>query len=478
MITIVLALSVSIVICELLFRTYRHIKLLQTSANEGVTFYVIGGSTAWGFPYDGRPGFALLVKDALRGKYKGHDITINMIAFSGKLLAPNVYDFKKDLFLNPPKNAIVLVYTGINEDISRKYQEEFCLENIFNKSIVGSILYNFYTKVAHNDSNDNNSLFLYESRLQDLISWAKYANHHVYLSELVGNFHDYEPHHLGANISVNQFGQLMKCEATNSSEKKVSCLEAFINQNGTGFESFRFYIAREEYRLNPTSKNLKTLDKFYQYDYSYRPIPEKNEVIRRVVNKNVTLIPTLQAFKEVNKGFLGYNLFVDVYHPNIQGMMIIANQFLHVLTGNKNVKTLPIEQIREKYRLGERGEDILRDTIRWFFFSGLSVAPFSFTQIRRLNHLLNIYDDYDFVGATVIKYLTYPILPLDPKKKSLNKVIRSFQAEELEKFKSRFHFTSVEIKKMLSYVERAKNRSLISKDMYQEYLAFITSLMP
>ena len=357
-------------------------------------------------------------------------------------------------------------------------KRNFIPGNMFNQSIVGSIIYRIYEYLMDQNilsGHMSNSLFLYENRLQDLIDWANYAGHHVYLSELVGNFHAHAPPHYFVP-SLSQLKQLFKCTSIYDSRKKINCLERFIDLNKTNSPHLRFLIAREKYLLRPNNANYERLNKFYQYDYSKRPIPEKNEIIRKIAheNENISFVPLVEAFKKEGGELLGYNLFEDAHHPNIQGMMIIANQFLRLLKRDRNVKILPINQIKEKYRLSERHEKIIYSRIQWFLLV-YGLKPFPFQQLLRLNDLIEIYYDYNPTWSTIMKYLLYPMLPVNPKIESLRKARQHLEINKVNALKKTLFPYLLENKFYPSILKNAKRINYISEDLYQEYLNFISS---
>ena len=486
-------LVLSVVSCEVLFHSYRYAKLLVSPNEDEVTFYVLGGSTAYGQPYEQRPSLALLISDYFGGKYNNRNIKISMKASPGKILKSNLYEFKKSIILNPQKHSIVLIYSGINEAIPRSYdrRDDFHFEYILKKTIVGTIILRMLD-VSQLYSGGSNSLLKYKKELQDLAYWSKYSNHQVYLSELVGNFHDYSPE-FHPKITLDEFKSIVDCEKKENVLDSLNCRKTIANR--INFTPYYFMIARDEYKSNPNVDSLNKLDQFYKYDYSNRPIPEKNEIIRQVAadNNNMTLIPTLSAFKEASGGYIGYNLFVDAHHPNIAGMRIIANQFLKSITSHDDAEVHPLSHIEKKYHLEQRLGDITWSQIRRLFH-GVVISPsYSVGNFYHLSQLTDTYHkNYDAAKGIAMHYLLYPLFPVYSKVDIWQEIAKhqdrknkiASVARKLFYDKRRDKTLSI-IKRLLSpknliptqyigHLNRAKKAGFISERDYRQYLSLIT----
>ena len=486
-ITAALFLPVSLATFELSLHAFRYINLLTSPRNQ-ITFYVIGGSTSYGSPYNERPSFAKLIEDALNKKYRGLNINIRMLAAPGKTLRSNLYDLKKEFFTTPRRNAVILVYAGINETVSTSYREDFFWENIFNKSITGSIIYRFYEKLREQEkfsNSSNNSLFRYKSRLENLIYWAGHSNHLVYLSELVENVHD-APRlhscfsHPDKEPSPDQFRNLVTCESQEEISEKIRCYQDFKEKNEDLFPSLDFIIAREKYRAAPNAKNWKSLN-FISYQQC--PLYQKNNIVREVASKNdnTILVPLVKEFQAYEDGLLGYNLFRDSFHPNLKGMVIMANQFLSYLTEDK-IKTQSIDDIRKKYQIDstKRQDTLLWSSIHMAISSTLDYiphSPSSFYFFHRGKELIKSYYSYDSQMAQIMEYIIHPVLPTHLEiKPQIDEVLFS-NADKFgplyDHLFGKWMKNPVALKRYLSMLDRAKESSLISNDLYYKYLAFL-----
>ena len=478
--TIVLFVPVALVISEFSLHTFRHIRLAM-APRDTVTFYVLGGSTSNGNPYFRRPNFASLVRDALGGKFKGLKINVETIARGGKTLSSNIYDFKKHLFLRPQRNAIILAYIGINEAVSNTYEKEeenIFWEKIFHKSIVGSALYAFYEQLRTKREffgNIGNSLFLYENRLQELARLGHYSGHPIYLSELLTNIHD-APYSNSCSsrgtsrLSPEQFKQGVICEMKSVSEQKIQCYKDLKKRNKK-FPFLDFHISREIYRANPTPENIKELNKVSYFGCS---LYQKNKIVRKIANKNsnVTLIPIVEKFQSFDGGFLGYNLYGDGWHPNLQGMAIIAEQFLYQLVGPQ-YRIHSLSQIEKRYEIDtkERQKDILWHDINVAFGSALNV-PGRFYFFHRMKKLIKDYAVHDKQMAEAMDFLIHPFLPIHSnikKSRPERQVILSLHNNLI----NQLHENPWAKEKYLSAVKLAKDASLISRELYNEYLFFL-----
>ena len=232
-----------------------------------------------------------------------------------------------------------------------------------------------------------------------------------------------------------------------------------------------FVIAREQYRISPDTKYLKALNR---YSYLNCPLYYKNKIIKRVANENkgVTFIPLLEKFKSFGDNLVGYNLFGDFCHPNLEGMIIIAEQFLSSLT-EYDIKVGPLPQIKKRYRLDNamRRREIIWHDLKVAFWSSLD-SPFPFYFFYRAKNLITHYRLYHYQLANIIESIIHPILPIQKNIKSIKQEVQFLGESEFQKLNQLFDHPSVK-NNYLSIIERARKSSLISEDLYQEYQALV-----
>ena len=465
-------LLISFILCEILFHSYRYVKTFMSSDEKEVTFYVLGGSTSYGEPYSNNPSFTLLISDYLGGRYNNRNINIEMIAGPGKTLSSNLYDFKKSIILNPKKHAIVLAYTGINESISRSYniENDLDFEYVLKKTIVGTIVFRMLD-ILGISWGGGNSLLKYRKRLQDIAYWSKYAGYQVYLSELVGNFHDYPPES-HPEISPTALKNIVDCERVESSFDRLACRKAIANR--IDFTPYAFMIARNEYKSNPNIDTFNKLDQFYKHDYSNRPIPEKNVIIRQIASNhdNVTLISTLNAFRKVSDGYMGYNLFEDAHHPNIMGMRIIANQFLRSITFNDDMEVHLLSHIEKKYNLRERFEEIIWSKIIWYFSEIAGGTSYNIENFHYLWDLIDIYHKSHAARAVAMRFLSHPLLPIYSETNIWHEFAKDNKiALIIKEFLPQNRINRMFLANYIDRLNRAKKAGLMSEKSYQKYLS-------
>ena len=469
--TITLVICAMLFSCEGLFYFIRYIRL-QSQSQDTMIFYVIGGSTSFGEPYDNNPSFSTLIKEALNDEFQGKKVEIKMVASPGKTLASNLYDFKKLLFLNPKKNALLLAYTGINDHVSRVYEPKLSLRNTLDLTLTGTILNNLFDKIFDGD-NPHNSLFLYEKRLQNLVYWSNFAGYPVFLLELVGNLHDYGPDKPYFEPSHSQFKKIIDCENKNNSKKKILCFKSIIkteNLSSVASSHLSFLISWEEYKVNPSRKKLIALESFSWHDFSRRPTPEKNAIIKKVAseNKNATFVPLRSEFEKEGEGILGYNLFYDAHHPRLRGIRIIVKQVLTAL-GEINKAIPSLEKIKKDYKIDQRKKEIILSRIIWFLYMN---HGFHTDRLRQMKNYLDLYGEYQPRLATLMKYFIYPMYPVDKLKTELNlfSIQSNMPFSELQEIGEFFNAIS---KKDYAF-ERALETSFISMDDFKKYMAFLS----
>lgn len=191
-----------------IFSGYRYLKHALSNDDNKFYIYAVGASTMGGFPFPAQNNIPNTVKRAFEGNINDREIKIIKNGDLGGDLTNQYYNLFWELSLNPPKNGIVFIYSGINENTcdsklgNATYPLWRCLYSsltfssintyISNKGInkiasnvpiISDIFMDFYT----------NTYDKYEFFLERIIKLAKKNNLPVVISTLTANRSGFKP---------------------------------------------------------------------------------------------------------------------------------------------------------------------------------------------------------------------------------------------------------------------------------------------
>lgn len=287
--------------------------------------YMLGESTSEGVQYQEKISPAILVSYQFHDSLKGKSIEIISLAQSAQTIEFNYFKFYFELLFRPHKNGLVLLYSGINENTNNVADNEFKAWERIQHSVVLS-------KLCYMADRYPNSPAKYEYRYHQTIGLAKKHGYKMVISQLVGNFAEYEPE----IFKTDDLMQPGKIEILHAAKKE--------------FNEGRYDSAEILYRYLADSLNYEHAFLLYhigrckfakgEYDSAavyLRRAPEiniyigyadwKNKIIAKVASEeHIPVAPTCDRFIDSSEhGLIGYNLINDAHHPNLKGYSIMAN---------------------------------------------------------------------------------------------------------------------------------------------------------
>jgi len=317
---------------------------LKAKPENGYRIFVIGGSTAAGYPYSENLMFSRILNFRLTDAFPEKHIEIVNTA-TAAINSYTLLDFMDEILSNQPD--AILIYAGHNEYYGalgiasaeslgkfrwvvrlylslRKYRTFLLVRDIVTK------LQQWVGKLIHGDSTGDPSATLMErlvadqkiamgspvyelgkrqfkENLNDILKKAKEAHVRVLMSELVSNIRDLKPFE---SVTTKEFPPATE-----------------VYQNAQSLEKEQKYDqAREKYYL---AKDLDAL--------RFRAPEEFNKIIHELsAQYDVPVVPMKSVFQSASSnGLVGNNLMLEHLHPNIEGCFLLADAFFNSMKDNK-----------------------------------------------------------------------------------------------------------------------------------------------
>ena len=347
---------------------------------NALRIFILGGSSAAGFPYQPNGTFSRYIRDRLQlldERRKIEVINLGITAVNSYTLLdlmPGIFDQKPDLIIiyaghNEYYGALgvgSMESLGQNRNIVLSYLK---LSNYRIFQLVNNIIKSIYTVFSSDQNESGNTLMArmaskksiefnspiyhagidqFENNLADILDQAKENNVNVLLGTLASNLKDQKPF----NNS--------KYEGKSASEY-YDLANDLLHQND-------FQKSDSLFRL---AKDLDAL--------RFRAPEEMNSVIKKLANKfNFPIIDLDKKLADYNKlEIVGEEIMVDHLHPNLDGYLTIGELFFEKI---KSAQLLPMRI--EKVNNVENQDSIAR-------------ANFNFTRLDsissnyRITNLLN-----------------------------------------------------------------------------------------
>ena len=329
---------------------------LAQKPENGYRIFVLGGSTALGFPYGNHIMFSRILQRRLQDTFPGRRIEVVNIA----LTAVNSYtllDFMDEVIHEHPD--AILIYGGHNEyygalgvasleSIGKqrravlaymklcRFRSFILLRNILKNAafLLRKGEYNPYGTLMERLVTDSriprgSPLFdlgkrQFEQNLRSIFKKSQRAKVPVLISELVSNVSDQEPFVSSSSDEPSAAGLFAEAGELEK-QKKFS-------------ESRKAYIE---------AKDLDAL--------RFRAPEDFNRVIHQIAEEfNSPVVPMKSVFETASaKGLVGDDLMADHLHPNIDGYFLMADAFYQSLRSNQFIEPSwdsPCELPAETYR--------------------------------------------------------------------------------------------------------------------------------
>ncbi len=312
---------------------------LKEKPENGFRIFVLGSSTALGFPYNQNLMFSRILEERLQDSYPDKKIEVINTAITA-INSFTILDFLDDVLGEDPD--AILIYAGHNEFYgalgvgsvekkinSRKltilhlkllsfkiYQAlrnamisigDRLSQNDQKESIKGTLMKRIADNknITYKGDIYNTGIDYYRKNMDQLLKRAKQKNVPVFISEVCSNIKDLKPF----------------CSAVTEDYPLAS-------------EAFNDAIVSEKNGKFDEAKKIY----FYAKDLDcirFRASEEINEIIRMLASKyDAFLIPMKEDYFEEaspNK-LIGNNLITEHVHPNIDGYFLMADAFFNGMT--------------------------------------------------------------------------------------------------------------------------------------------------
>lgn len=362
--------------------------------------YVLGESTAEGVQYQEKISPARLVSFQFNDSLQGKPIEILEIAESGTTIEYNYFEFLFETLFRPHRNALVLIYSGINEGIANSTDPDFKSWEQKQHSIVLSKLNYMFGRYA-------NSPAKYQYRYEQVIALAQKHHYKTVVSQLVGNICGYDPEVYAQDIILQK-----------EQRQALDTAELF-------FEEKKYVEAEQGYRAVLTKAGYEhpfllyriacCKEKTQQYDSAkiyFDRLPEisgyigyahwKNEILSEVANqKDVALAKTFDRFVDSSEhGLVGYNLINDAHHPNLRGYCIMSREYareISVLYHEPIKRAISEDIVKREFGFDEAFMNgVYFKQVEWFIYETLETKM----RTNRLRRLLYYKEKYKAINPT------------------------------------------------------------------------------
>jgi tetratricopeptide (TPR) repeat protein len=361
--------------------------------DNGYRIFVLGGSSAAGYPYMHNGAFSRMLRTRLKAQFPDRLIEI-VNAGMPAVNSFTVLDFAKQLIHYQPD--AFLLYTGHNEFYgalgvgstetpgqSRQLIKFYLsLQRFRTFRLLRNFLNRIRGLIATSSNNENNDSTLmermvgeqeiiyqseifqrackyYRANLTETIQLCREKGIDIILGELVANVCHQKPF-----VSVFRNDQIksewrkeveegIDAKQTGQFETALACFEEALKLDAEP-ALLHFFIAQ-------CYENLGKNDsaKIYYYQAKDRDAlrfraPEKfNRILRNLSNEfTVPLVPLVAEFEDASPHFLiGDNLMTDHLHPTLDGYFLIARAFAttmhknHLITANRDSSLCPPDSI-------------------------------------------------------------------------------------------------------------------------------------
>lgn len=321
----------------------------KTKNKNGLRYFVLGGSSAAGFPYGNNLSFPKILENKIKMSNPGKDVEVINVAMSA-INSYSLLDLVDEVLDESPDG--VLVYAGHNEfygalgvgsvqslgnwrGLIRTYLK---LHNVKSFLLLKDLLSGLRTSISRlgssNESVSGSSTLMarvvkeqtiplggdlynqgkeqFIENMNLIIKKAKNANIPIMFSELVSNLRDHKPF-----VSIDD-------------EKNKSANQFYLNAK-LAERNQNYQLAKENYTK---AKDLDAL--------RFRSTEEFNSVLTDLCKENEIPIVSLVSYFKSNSenGIMGNNLFLEHLHPNKEGYKLIAESFFNSLKNHEFIKNM------------------------------------------------------------------------------------------------------------------------------------------
>lgn len=349
--SIFIVAAISFFIFEFILQTipfiYRNLPVSDTKTYV----YVIGESISFGHPYDSKISFSKIIQYMSDNKIDGKEIEIIMLAGESERISHQYLKYFIYKYMHPLRKGIILCYMKGSGDWA-----ESSTGNNFSLSLKINII--GFLRTYFTDTYD----FSYE--YERIIKLAKKFGDDMYVSTITGNYSGCMPNNVSSLINDGSLKEniktidnlILEAKYNIALEKCRRLIETNKDQSQIWYRMGKIYE-----RENKIREARKAYLKGIEYGQDTRPTRYQNKIIRSLALKyGANLIDTVKILDGTDE-IIGYNYFIDIVHPNIRMHIILADNFLNVLSKrhriniiNGNPDFFSVERIKNVMNFGRQ----------------------------------------------------------------------------------------------------------------------------
>ena len=350
-------------------RTFNDQSFPVRKRNDEVRIFCLGGSSAFGFPWDAKASFSGVLEDVLTAAGAGR--TFKVINVAGISYAMHRLNIVADEILNYDPDVFV-IYSGHNEFVERSFYRALAergqarnrvMHAMAHTRVCGALHQLFVERGKAAGSRRNafdmsvrrEQTYRYsaaetEAIVEDfrdgigrLVRSAQQRGVRVIVSTVPCNLRQWRPRvsvaHISAGVDHGTWGVALrdgrqKVEAGRFQEA-IGELERALDVAPHHAET-HFLLARAREGLGQWDRARRSYEAACDHDASpNRRVSGINEAIREVARRDrVVLVDSERVFREQSEhGLVGFNLIEDYVHPNEKGHQIIAWELWRAMAG-------------------------------------------------------------------------------------------------------------------------------------------------
>ena len=357
-ISFLIIIIISFLICEFVLNIvpvlYRNLTI-----NQDVQYvYVLGESTADGFPYrkiSYSKIFEYLIKNQ---KIDNKKIEMIYLQESGCQLYHQYINYVLYRYRHPYNRGIMLLYMGTNNWANANLYTNFG-RKLRLKSILYQLVDKYLRFVRFETYEFGNYDFEYE--YEKIVSLAKKFGDDIYISTISGNY-EFPPDFYDLPVGAEKIDELY---FNSKFEEAKILLEKFLESQDLKTKAQLWYrMGKVLEKENDVKGANDAFIRAHQYGFEDKPEPVfQNKIIKKIAKKYN--IPVFDFFNTLyNSGkVIGFDFFIDTIHPNIKTHIDIAYGFIDLLKNKYQFdyidkKDLDIENL--KTRLGFNNNDLAK----------------------------------------------------------------------------------------------------------------------
>lgn len=322
-VSLILSVLIALIFYELMLHivpvVYRN---LPQSADK-IYVYIVGESTAFGIPYQGKLSYSKIMQYMLDNKIDGKQIELRNLAKGGDTLSDQYKKYMIYKYLHPFQKGIVLLYTGTNNWTNKPSNYDFKWER---KLDLVALFKSYLTYKQKHD-------FKYE--YERIILLTKRFGDDAYISTIAGNYAGFMPNNVSAlinnkilNDNIDTIDILtVQGQYDIAMERSNKLLD--LNEDKA---QIWYRIGKIYEKQNNIQKANEAYLNAIEYGWDARPTRYQNNVILKLANKyNIEVSDIFNKLINLNE-IIGYNFFMDRIHPTIRLNTMIAEGFVEILS--------------------------------------------------------------------------------------------------------------------------------------------------